>query len=297
MMKSVERVNGAQASSLHGAVKIDFKKTIWISVMSVGSVLAPFHFSWSALAVFLVSSYLTLLIGHSVGMHRMMIHQSFDAPKPLKRLLIFIGVMVGMGGPSQIIKMHDVRDWAQRLPECHVFFSHKENYFKDIFWQLFCKFEFKNPPTITIESELSQDPHIRFFDKYWWIIQILIGCALYLIGGIDWVLWGCCLRVFVSSAGHWSVTYFCHNPGPAKWHVKGAGVQASNLRFGGFITHGECWHNNHHAFPESAQIGLDPNQLDPAWAVISALEKLGYVTDVNRPRDRSQQEDLRRISS
>jgi len=30
------------------------------------------------------------------------LYRSFDAPKPLKRLLIFIGVLVGMGGPSNI---------------------------------------------------------------------------------------------------------------------------------------------------------------------------------------------------
>lgn len=296
MMKPVERVNGVRASAIKGAVKLDLKKSVWISVMLLGSLLAPFYFSWSALAVFLITSYFTLLIGHSVGMHRMMIHRSFDAAKPLKRFLIFTGVLVGMGGPSNIIKIHDTRDWAQRLPACHDYFSHKKSWIRDIIWQLFYRFEFENPPVIKIEDALSDDPYIQFFDKFWWAFQLLLALGLYGLGSIEWVLWGFCLRVFVSIAGHWSVTYFCHNPGPGIWHVKGAGVQASNLRFGGFITHGECWHNNHHAFPESAQIGLEPHQTDPAWAVIRSLEKFGWVTNVKRPRNLSQQEDLMRIS-
>ncbi|MEP6343805.1 MAG: hypothetical protein ABJ275_10875 [Maricaulaceae bacterium] len=73
-------------------------------------------------------------------------------------------------------------------------------------------------------------------------------------------------------------------------------MQASNLRFGGFLTHGECWHNNHHAFPESAQIGLEPHQLDTAWIVIQSLQKLGLAYDVGRPRPKDEQDDLMRIT-
>lgn len=297
MMKPVERVDGTNASAIDGKVILDLRKTVWISIMLIGSCLAPFFFSWSALLVFLVTAYFTLLIGHSVGMHRMMIHRSFDAPVPLKRFLIFIGVLVGMGGPSNIIRVHDMRDWAQRLPNCHPYFSHTQSYLKDIIWQLFCRFEFDRSPDLIIESELTDDPYIRAFDKSWWVIQLLFALILFAAGGVSWVLWGCCLRVFTSIAGHWTVTYFCHNPGPAKWHVKNAGVQASNLRFGGFITHGECWHNNHHAFPESAQIGLEENQLDPAWSVIQFLEKLGLARKVGRPRPLAQQDDLEAASS
>ena len=296
MMKPVERVNGIGASALDGQVILDWRKTVWMSIMISGSLLAPFYFSISALCLFLSLSYLTLLLGHSVGMHRMMIHRSFQAAPPLRRVLIFMGVLVGMGGPSNIVRVHDIRDWAQRLPDCHDFFSHRRNYFKDVCWQLFCRFEFEREPVLIVEAQLANDTYIRIFDKYWPHIQIGFALILFSIGGISWVLWGCSLRVFVCVLGHWSVTYVCHNPGPGKWHVLGAGVQASNLQLteylGGFLTHGECWHNNHHAFPESAQIGLEDGQFDPAWEVIKTLKKWGWVYNVGRPREKSAREDL-----
>lgn len=295
MMAPVKRVDGRGASALDGRVRLDIPKSIWRTLMLAGSLAAPFFITPGAIILFFISTYITLLIGHSVGMHRMMIHRSFDAPLPLKRFLIFLGALVGMGGPSQIIRTHDMRDWAQRLPACHVYFSHKRPFAIDIFWQLFCKFEFERPPKITIEDDIAADPVMKFLDRYWQVIQIALAGLLFACGGISWVLWGCCLRVFVSIAGHWSVTYVCHNPGPAHWHVKGAGVQASNLPFAGWITHGECWHNNHHAFPESAQIGLEPGQTDPGWFVISWLERAGLATNVGRPRAQSLREDLKEI--
>jgi fatty-acid desaturase len=88
------------------------------------------------------------------------------------------------------------------------------------------------------------------------------------------------VRVAVSVTSHWVVTYFAHNPGPGRWMVLGAGVQASNLPGWGFLTHGECWHNNHHAFPESARLGVDQGQLDPGWIALRLLEQCGLASNL-----------------
>ena len=91
-----------------------------------------------------------------------------------------------------------------------------------------------------------------------------------------------------------------HNPHlrkcPGRWQVRNAGVQATNLAgpwsVMGLLTYGECWHNNHHAFPESAMIGLEKEQYDPAWWFIAALEYLGLAHEVGRPRSEDQRDDL-----
>jgi stearoyl-CoA desaturase (delta-9 desaturase) len=293
MMKPVLRIDGRDASAVDGRPVLDLKKAAWNWSMIAGAlVLGPLTFTWDALVMTCVLTYFSLLIGHSAGMHRMMIHKSYRCPKWLERLLIYVGVLVGMAGPFGILRIHDQRDWAQRQERCHDFFAHTRGYLQDIFWQLTCRFEFARPPRFGIERELADDGWYRFFEATWRLHQLPLAGLLYLGGGWSWVVWGICVRVSVSVVGHWTITYFCHNPGPGRWRVKGASVQASNIPGIGLLTYGECWHNNHHAFPESARIGLDRGQIDPSWMFISWLGKMGWATNIGVPRPADQREDL-----
>lgn len=292
MMEPVIRIDGSGADPCAGDVRIDWPKTLWNGTMLAGTLAALAVATWQSVLLFLVLTYSTLLIGHSVGMHRMMIHRTFKARLWLARTLIYLGTLVGVSGPSGIIRIHDTRDWAQREAACHDFFAHRAGFLQDLAWNLFFRFEFAHPPRITIEAGIADDPFYRFFDATWRWQQLPLAALLYAAGGWPYLLWGVCARVFVSNAGHWSVTYFCHNPGPGRWVVKDAGIQASNLPGLGLLTYGECWHNNHHAFPESARIGLEPGQVDPGWWVIAALERLGLVYDVRLPRGVDARGDL-----
>jgi fatty-acid desaturase len=201
-------------------------------------------------------------------------------------------VIVGVAGPWGILRVHDARDWAQRQRSCHDFFSHRRSPLVDLFWQLNCEFKYVRPPKFTIERELLNDAWYRFLERTWMLQQLPIALIMFAVGGWSWVVWGVAARVSVSAVGHWSITYWCHNPGHGTWDVNDAGVQASNLRGLGLLTYGECWHNNHHAFPESARIGLEPGQTDPAWWVIKKFERLGWVWSVGLPRPETEREDL-----
>ena len=64
-----------------------------------------------------------------------------------------------------------------------------------------------------------------------------------------------------------------------------AGVQGRNVHLTGLITMGEGWHNNHHAFPGSARIGLYKGQSDPGYRFIKALEALGLAWDIRVAKD------------
>ena len=295
-MEPVIRVDGAGAYPCAGSVRIDWPKALWNGAMIAGTLAALVVATWQSVLLFLVITYATLLVGHSVGMHRMMIHRTFKAKPWLARLLIYIGTLVGVSGPSGIIRIHDTRDWAQREPDCHDFFAHRAGFWQDLAWNLFYRFDFARPPRVTIEPAIADDPFYRFLDATWRWQQVPLAVLLYLWGGWPFVLWGVCARVFVSTAGHWGITYCCHNPHlsphPGRWLVKDAGIQAANLPGLGLLTYGECWHNNHHAFPESARIGLEPGQTDPGWWVIRGLERLGLVYAVGLPREAAERDDL-----
>lgn len=292
-MKPVLRIDDSGACANAGAPVLDLPKAAWNGGMLLATLLfaAPL-FTWGAFALFLATTYFSLLIGHSVGMHRLMIHRTFACSKPVERALIYVGVLVGVAGPFGIIRIHDVRDWAQRQPRCHDFFSHSRSLPRDLLWQLAFRFRFERPPALTIEPRFRDDRFYRFLERSWRLHQLPLACLFLAIGGWSWVVWGVCARVIVSAAGHWTITYFCHNPGSGRWRVPAASVQASNLAGMGLLTYGECWHNNHHAFPESARIGLDPGQPDPAWWLIAGLERCGIARNVGRARPTPDREDL-----
>ena len=296
MMESVHRIDEKGANPVEGRVVYDLPKLSWNLTMIVLAVIfAPLTFSLGSFLLFLVLTYCTLLVGHSVGMHRLMIHRTFECHPVVEKILIYIGVLVGMSGPYGIIRIHDLRDWAQRKENCHDFFSHKRGYYLDVWWQLTSKFVFKHPPSVNIEAKYHTDKFYQLLESSWRYHQILLAVVLYLLGGWGFVVWGIFVRVSVSVVGHWTITYICHNPGPGVWRVKNASVQASNIPGLGIITYGECWHNNHHAFPESARIGLEAGQYDPAWGVIKCLSYLGFVKNIGLPRALEQREDLQKI--
>lgn len=196
---------------LDGIVQWAPAKSLWLAGMTAAAiVLGPICFSWSAFAVFIAASAITLCCGHSVGMHRKLIHASFDCPLWLEHLLVYLGTLVGMAGPFGMIRLHDFRDWAQRQPDCHDYSRHSAGFWRDARWQLHCRLMLRHPPDFRLESRLANDPFHAFVERTWMLQQLPWAVLLFAIGGVDWVVWGICVRVSVCVTGHWLVGHFSH---------------------------------------------------------------------------------------
>lgn len=126
--------------------------------------------------------------------------------------------------------------------------------------------------------------------------QLAVAVPLFLLGGIGFVLWGVCLRVAISLNGHWLVGHFAHKTGHQGWTIKGLPVQGFNLRGLGLVTFGENWHSNHHAFPHSAQLGIEKGQLDPGYWFIKSLEAIGLANTILTPTDLPERDGLTRVA-
>lgn len=282
----------SETNAFEGKVIWSPIKSIWVIMMYlIGIYGVLFLSSIENFLVFLASSAITLCVGHSLGMHRRLIHQSYECPKWLEYLFVHFGVIVGLAGPFGMVRTHDTRDWAQRQPQCHPYFSHQSSFLKDGYWQMHCDIVLKHPPIFKEESILDTQFY-RFMEKTWMLQQLPLAFILYLIGGVEWVIWGIFLRVAVSVTGHWLIGYFAHNSGHRSWYVKGSGVQGYNINFCGLITMGECWHNNHHAFPGSAKLGLEKGQTDPGWWVLIILNKIGLVKKLKLVADLEERQEL-----
>ena len=271
------------ADPVVGRVRWDPSHSLWNGGMALAAlVLGPLTFSLPALTVFIVTTGTALLLGHSVGFHRRLIHRSFECPLWLERILVWFGTAVGMSGPHWIIRTHDLRDWAQRNPNCHPYLSHGSGMARDAWWQLHCRLELANAPAFDL-GRAGRDPFYRFLEATWIAQQLPIAALLFWAGGWGFVVWGVAVRVFACVHGHWLVGYLAHNRGPQHWIVDDSGVQAHDVPWAGFVTMGEAWHNNHHAFPGSARIGLYPGQSDLGFTFIRALEAAGLAWNVRTP--------------
>lgn len=273
-------------SALHGQVRWAPAKSLWLTAhVAVAVIGGAFTLSWSAVAVFLLTTAATLCLGHSLGMHRRLIHNSYECPRWLEYFFVHGGVLVGLAGPFGMVHTHDLRDWAQRQPACHPYLRHGAGLLKDGWWQLHCDLVLDHPPRFRPEPRIAQDKVLRFMERTWMLQQLPLALLLYVLGGWAWVVWGVCMRVVVSVTGHWLVGYFAHNHGEMDNEVTGAAVQGHNVRWMSYLTMGESWHNNHHAYPGSAVLGLYPGQPDPGWWVLNALRNLGLVWNVVLPAD------------
>ncbi len=273
-----------RASPVEGEVVWDGPRSLWNIGMFLGAILlAPLTFTWGAFAVFLGTAAITLCAGHSVGFHRRMIHRSFDCPKWLERILIWLGTAVGMGGPIWTIRLHDSRDWAQRQADCHWFLRHEKSLLVDGFYYLNFRLKLARPPGFDPGPGIADDRFYVFLQRTWMLHQVPIALVLYLLGGWPFVVWGVLVRVSACTTMHWFISYFAHTQGPQDWTVDGAVIQAHNVPLMAIPTMGESWHCNHHAFPSSARHGLYPGQIDLGWQFVRLLERVGLAWDVKVP--------------
>ncbi len=274
------------SSAVAGTVRWAPARSIWIGGMTVAAlVLAPFHTTPGSVALFLVTSAVTLCLGHSLGLHRLLIHRSFVAPLWLERGFVYLGTLVGMAGPLGMVRLHDMRDWAQRQPACHPLHAHRTSLLHDAWWQMHCRLVLDHPPRFVPESRLRDDRFLRWLEGTWMVQQLPWALLFWSVGGWPWLIWGVPVRIAVGVTGHWLVGHITHRRGPSDWTVDGAAVQGHDLPCAALITFGEAWHGNHHAFPESARLGIAPGQHDPGWWVLLALRRAGLVSNLNQPRD------------
>jgi fatty-acid desaturase len=286
-----------ETDPLIGHVRWAPAKSLWIGAMTAAAMmLGPIFFTWSALLLFIATSGITLCAGHSVGMHRRLIHSSFECPLWLEHVCVYLGTLVGMAGPYGMVRLHDFRDWAQRQPACHDYSCHQAGLWRDAWWQLHCKLVLAHPPEFRLEPRLAGDRFYAFIERTWMWQQLPWAILFYAVGGWSWLVWGICVRVSVCVTGHWLVGHFSHRKGTQSYVIDGVAVQGYNVGIAGLISMGECWHNNHHAFPSSARLGLFPGEIDLGWWLIKAFAAVGLATNIKTPEMLPWRPGMRRVT-
>jgi stearoyl-CoA desaturase (delta-9 desaturase) len=251
------------------------------------------HPTWSDLGISAFMYTITGL-GVTVGMHRLFTHRSFEATKATQTALGILGIMALQGDIKGWVATHrrhhrysdeygdphspKGRHQGQAGAWSAVFFTH--------FSRLFLAED--TLPSV-YAPDLCRNPLVQKIDRWapLWIALTLAVPALlgFLLegsarGAWSGLFWGGPVRIFVGQNIASCVNSLCHMFGQTPFKTTD---ESKNNLFVGIMAFGEGWHNNHHAFPNSAKQGLFRGQLDLSYALIAALEKLGLAWEVKVP--------------
>jgi len=221
----------------------------------------------------LVVLYFLTGYGVTIGLHRLLTHRSFETYPAVKAILLILGAMAGESSPiywaSAHIQhhAHSDEDGDPHSPLVSLWHAHIGWFFEHV------------ANTDVYGKWLRDDPVVVWIDRtwFWWtLLGLLIPLA---IGGWSGLLWGGLVRIFLVHHATWSVNSICHTFGARPFATRDA---SRNNWLIVLVAVGEGWHNNHHAFPRSADHGLRWWEIDPSAYVIRALELTGLAWNVQR---------------
>lgn len=262
-----------------GVVRFSWRKATWLW-LNLGAAAFAIPYAAQHLPLSLTLTFLTLCVGHSVALHRGIIHRTFDFAPGVRAPLIWLFVFTGLGGPLSWIRLHYVRDHWQNQRDCPEYFAYRHSLARDFYWNLHCAFTPRDWQRYRIPPELEADPLLRFLERTWWLWNIGFFAVLALAGGLELALVAGFGRVAASIIGHWVIGFFTHKHGGRRFQLAGATESGTNITPLGWVSFGEGFHNNHHAYPASARMGVRWWEFDLGWLTVRLLEVLGLVHHV-----------------
>lgn len=243
-------------------------------------------------------------LGITVGYHRMVAHRSFQTYGWVRAFWIAMGAMALEGCPLQWSTVHR-KHHKHSDEESDPHTPHKEGhgwfqglFFSHVGW-MFRQHTFLDEVE-KFSPDLRTDPIVMFFHRtyvYWIALSVAIPVGIGLLiqptvmGAVYGFCFGAGFRIFWTHHVTWSINSVCHVFGARPYKSKDH--SRNNFLFG-ILALGEGWHNNHHAFPNSARHGLKWWQFDLSWVVIRTMSLLGMVWNVKTP---SKKEMLSKVNS
>jgi stearoyl-CoA desaturase (delta-9 desaturase) len=281
--------------------QVRWRYALGIPLVHVLACLAffPYFFSWTGVALSIAGLYVFGTLGINLCYHRLLTHQGFIAPKWLEHSLAILGVCTLQDTPACWVAMHRIHHKnSDERPDPH---SPLVNFlWGHCGWLMFKNRDFLNVNYYQkFTRDLLRDPFYMKLERgaNWLWIYLGSMAFFFLLGlAIGWPLWGAAAGVqfglslmvwgvFVRTVLTWHITWSVNSV----THVWGyrnyeTDDNSRNNLLVGLWSNGEGWHNNHHADQRAAAHGHKWWEFDVTWITIRALEKLGLVKDVVRPR-------------
>src|SRR5580765_5651951 len=296
-----------RASRVNQAVTLIAVVVPPLVILSAMGLLWGVAFHWVDVLL-LTSFYVLCAFGTTIGFHRYFTHRGFETRKPLEGLLAILGCMTMQGPLTQWVtdhrKHHALSDQPGDPHSPHV--GHEDGAWGAVrgFVHAHVGWLFDN---LGLEQgreyakDLYENRLVHAIDRLYLVcVDVTLGLPFligYVVGGtlatgLEALVWGGLIRIFLYQHATFSVNSICHMFGRQDYRSRD---EARNNWLVAVLVFGEGWHNNHHAFPASARHGLRRWQVDVSWWVIRGLEKLRLVWNVKVPN--AEQLDRRRVQS
>ncbi len=272
---------------------LEWPAVLWIGIIHLGALAAPFCFSWQGLAIAIVLSWVMGSLGICIGFHRMLTHGSFETSRPMRWIFATFGTLAGEGPPIMWVAthrkhhLHSDQDEDPHTPHhggwwSHVLWmlpKHKTRYWSDLYRRF--------------APDMMSDRYLRFLNRtfLWW--HFGLGVTLFTIGTLGWdwkmglsfLVYGLFVRAVYVLHVTWFVNSASHIWGYQSYQTDD---NSRNLWWVGLLAFGEGWHNNHHADQRRARHGQRWWEVDVSFITIWLLERCGLVWNVVRePSERA----------
>jgi stearoyl-CoA desaturase (delta-9 desaturase) len=234
-------------------------------------------------------------LGVTVGFHRLLAHKTFEAPTPVRAVLAIAGSLsIEMGAIDWAATHRRHHAYSDKPGDPHSPHLMAENGWRGIvkgLWFAHMGWLFTNERTSRERwtPDLLKDPAlVKINDLFplFVVTSFVLPAVLGLVitrsftGMLTAFLWGGLVRIFLLHHVTFSINSLCHFFGTRPYETKEKSVNFWPL---GLLSFGESWHNNHHAFPGSAILGLRGWQLDPGEWLLKILSLLRLAKNIKQP--------------
>ena len=281
-------------------LRIQRRITLILTILPPAAVIAAIVSLWGTGITrtdfgIMIGFYVFTGLGITLGYHRLFTHRSFRAVKPLRVVLAIAGSMAVEGSVIAWVATHrrhhayadqhgdphsphlaqagGLRGVILGLAHAHMGWLFSSEHSDQGEWA----------PDLLGERAIARvDRSFGALTLATFLLPALLGLVLTgsWVGMITAFLWGSLVRVAFLHHVTWSINSICHFYGREAYQARDESRNVWPLSIPSF---GESWHNNHHAFPWSARLGLRSWQIDPGWYVLRALSWVKAVKNLKVP--------------
>jgi fatty-acid desaturase len=273
--------------------KINWITSGFMLAFHIGAIAALFFFTWKAFFVSLVLWWVAGGMGIGMGYHRLLTHRGYKTPTWVEYFLTVCGTLALEGGPIFWVATHRIHhQYSDKEGDPHSPIDGK--WWAHMGWILMGKSLHQDTQTLSrYVPDLAKSRFHIWLTKYHYVPVVILGVALFAIGGLPFLMVGMFLRTVIGLHSTWLVNSATHSWGSKRFRNRDL---STNNWWVALLTFGEGWHNNHHAHPVSARHGLKWYEIDLNWYGIWSLKTLGLAKNVYRVklselREQEPQED------